>query len=288
VRKLETWIVVLAAVLGGLPLLVLPWMAVFRLLVGLFPSAAPLYLMELPAYFFFWLLSSLPRYLALNAAVLSTSIAALTLVCIRLRGCAWRSARFYLSLLGIVAVLALPLWMHYRPAAEPLPGVELRQVDPPGLLQGVVKWAQVAVEQSEVQYEPLGWTDAQTLVYRLWRGGHYEGENWVPGGSQGLYAYNTVTARVTAFSEDPETIVREFCARAECVKPRLSDGPAPYFPGHYATTLLSPDGRWAAFTVRHTYGPEDLLVMVVSETVGVDVAARGSASSGQPSAISGQ
>jgi hypothetical protein len=163
--------------------------------------------------------------------------------------------------------------MRYQPAAEPLPGVEVRHVDPPGLLQGVVKRAQVTVEQSEYQYEPLGWADAQTVVYRLWRGGRYEGEQWVPGIEVGLYAYDLRAAVAAPFVGDPESISREFCARASCVEPCLEDGPPPYFPGHYATTLLSPDGRWAAFTVRHTYGPEDLLVMELPETVAPDALA---------------
>jgi hypothetical protein len=154
-----------------------------------------------------------------------------------------------------------------------VPGIELRQVDPPGLLQGVVKQAQVAVEQNEYQYEPLGWADVQTFVYRLWHGGRYEGETWVPGAALGVYAYDVQAAEVTPFVGDPEAVIREFCARADCVEPRLEDGPPPYFPGHYATTLLSPDGRWAAFTVRHTYGPEDLLVMELPAPVERDALA---------------
>ena len=67
-KRLETWVVGLSAVLAAALLLVLPWMAVFRLLVGLFPSAAPLYLLELPPYLWFRLLSSLPRYLAFSLA----------------------------------------------------------------------------------------------------------------------------------------------------------------------------------------------------------------------------
>jgi hypothetical protein len=225
------------------------------------------FLLELPPYLFFRFLSSLPRYLGLSLAALLLSSLSTASALIRERGFAWRSARLYLGLLGVLAVLAFPFWMHYQPAAEPLPGVELRQVDPPSLLHGVVKQAQVAVERSEYQYEPLGWADAHTVVYRLWRGGRYEEEQWVPGDVQGLYAYDLDTAEVGPFVGDPETVIREFCTRAECVEPRLAAGPPPYFPGHYATTLLSPDGRWAAFTVRHTYGPEDLLVMSLPERV---------------------
>lgn len=35
----------------------------------------------------------------------------------------------------------------------------------------------------------------------------------------------------------------------------------PYFAGHYADALQSPDGRWYAFIVRHIYGPEDLVII---------------------------
>ena len=269
-KRLETWIVALATALAAPFALVLPWLALFRLLIGLFPGAAPLYLLELPPYLFFRLLSSLPRYLGLSLATLALSALAAASVLRRERAAAWRSARLYLSLLGFVAVLAFPVWMRYRPAAQPLPGVELRQVDPPGPLHGVVKEAQVAVERNEVQYEPLGWADARTFVYRLWRGGQYRGEEWVPGTAEGLYAYDLDTAEAAPFAGDPETVVREFCTRAACVEPRLASGPPPTFPGHYATTLLSPDGRWAAFTVRHTYGPEDLLVLALPETEAPD------------------
>jgi hypothetical protein len=34
-----------------------------------------------------------------------------------------------------------------------------------------------------------------------------------------------------------------------------------HVPGHYAASLQSPDGRWVAFTARHTYGPEDLFLV---------------------------
>lgn len=265
-KRIEAWIVVLAATLSAPFVLVLPWLALYRLLVGLFPGAVPLFLLELPPYLWFRFLSSLPRYLALSLATGLLACAGVALVSLRLRTRVRRSVRLHVSLLALLAVLAFPFWMRYQPAAEPLPGVELRQVDPPGLVQGVVKQAQVAVEKSEYQYEPLGWADEHTFVYRLWRGGRYQGEQWLPGTVQGLYVYDLDRAEVAPFVDDLDTVIREFCTRAACVEPCLEDGPPPYFPGHYATTLLSPDGRWAAFTVQHTYGPEDLLVMELPET----------------------
>jgi hypothetical protein len=272
-KRTEAWIVVLSAALAAPFVLLLPWLALFRLLVELFPGGAPLFLLEVPSYLWFRFLSRMPRYLGYSALALLISLLGAALVFVRLRAQAWRSARLYLPLLAVLAVLAFPFWMRYQPAAEPLPGVALRHVDPPGLLQGVVKQAQVAVEQSEVQYEPLGWSDGQTLVYRLWYGGRYEGERWQPGVVRGLYAYDLGTAEVTPFAGDLQAVSRAFCTRATCVAPCLSSGPLPTFPGHYATTLLSPDGRWAAFTVRHTYGPEDLLVIELPEAVEREVLA---------------
>jgi hypothetical protein len=276
-KRIEAWILALAATLAAPLLLVIPWLALFRALVGLFPGVAPLYLLELPPFLFFRFLSDLSRYLGFSLATLLLSLLGAAMVWARLRRRALLSVRFYMSLVAVAAVLLFPFGMRYRPAAEPLQGVELRHVDAPGLLQGAVKQAQVAVEQSEVQYEPLGWMDERTFIYRLWRGGRYEGEEWLPGAVKGLYAYDLDTAEIVPFVGDPDAVTREFCTRAECVEPRLAAGPPPHFPGHYATTLLSPDGRWAAFTVRHTYGPEDLLVMALPETVAPGVVAIGEA-----------
>ena len=51
-KKAELSVIGLGTLLALPFLLVLPWMALFRLLVGLFPSASPLFLLELPAYLF--------------------------------------------------------------------------------------------------------------------------------------------------------------------------------------------------------------------------------------------
>ena len=37
--------------------------------------------------------------------------------------------------------------------------------------------------------------------------------------------------------------------------------PLHYLPGHFGDPVVSPDGRWVAFTARHVYGPEDLLII---------------------------
>jgi len=50
-----------------------------------------------------------------------------------------------------------------------------------------------------------------------------------------------------------------------CVSPALAERtyfpPLHYLPGHFEDPVISPDGRWIAFTARHVYGPEDLLII---------------------------
>jgi hypothetical protein len=252
-KKLESIVIVLSALLALPFLLVLPWMALFRLLVGLFPSAAPLFLLELPAYLFFVFLSSLPRYFGFSLAALLLSLTGLMLVFARERGHAWRCKRLYLPVLGILAVLAFPLLMRYRPAAEAAPGIELRHVDRPGLLEGVVKQARVAAEMSAHQYEPLGWADAQTFVYRRWCGGRYQNGKWHPGTAEEVLAYYLDVDMVALFEGNPDALVYQPCAIAPCVEPGLRGEGPPHFVGHYSTPLASPDGRWVAFTARHAF-----------------------------------
>jgi hypothetical protein len=260
-KKVESIVIALSALLTLPFLLVLPWMALFRLLVGLFPSASPLFLLELPAYLFMAFLSSLPRYLGLSVAALLLSSTGVALVLARERGRAWRCKRLYVPALGVLAVLVFPFLMRCRPAVEVVEGVELRHVDPPGLLKGVVKQAQVAAEMGAYQYEPLGWADVQTFVYRQWRGGHYQNGEWRRGREEGLLAYYLDVDMVAPFEGNPNTLVYQPCAIASCVDLGLRGKGPIHFAGHYPTQLVSPDGRWVAFTTRHTYGPEDLFVI---------------------------
>lgn len=262
-KKIESVIIILSALLALPFLLVLPWMALFRLFVGLFPSASPLFLLELPAYLFFTFLSSLPRYLGLSLAALLLSLTGAALVFVRERGRAWRRKRLYLPMFGLLVVLAFPLLMRYRPAVEAAPGIELRYVDRPGWLNGVVKQAQVAAETNAYQYEPLGWADTQTFVYRRWCGGRYQDGERHPGTAEEVLAYYLDVDMVASFEGTLEALVYQPCASVSCVAPGLREGP-PHFVGHYATPLASPDGQWVAFAARHTNGPEDLFVIAAS------------------------
>lgn len=211
------------------------------------------------------LLSDVTRYVILSLVALILSLAALTWLAAQERNRIWRRGRFYLLAVALVGVLAFPLLMRYQPVVKAAPGVELRLVDEPGLLDGVVKSCQAAAEISGCQYEPLGWANAQTLVYRKWCGGHYDETGVWHAGSPGaplLYDVRTGRSGVSLADHAPS---HETCAPAVCVSPMLAGGgyfpPLHYLPGHFKDPVISPDGRWVAFTARHVYGPEDLLVI---------------------------
>jgi hypothetical protein len=65
------------------------------------------------------------------------------------------------------------------------------------------------------------------------------------------------------FEADLDALTRETCAPSVCVLPALAKREPfeqGYHPGQYEDALISPDGRWVAFTAEHIYGPEDLLI----------------------------
>jgi len=138
-------------------------------------------------------------------------------------------------------------------------------VEQPGLIEGAVRSCQAAAEISGCQYEPLGWADAQTLVYRRWCGSHYDQTGgWHPGVSQSPWAYHLDTDEVLPFDGDVDALSQETCATSKCVLPALAERglfEQGYHPGEYGDAFVSSDGHWVAFTAEHIYGPEDLLVI---------------------------
>ena len=266
-KKSESGLVSLAT-LFALPFLAATLLrALLGLTATLFPQDPPLGLvlaLDLPFFSVATLLSDVTRYLAVSLAALTLALVALIWLVVRERGQAWRRKRFYLLAIALVAVLAFPLLMHYQPAFKTAPGIEMCIVDEPDLLRGVVKSCQAAAEVRGCQYEPLGWADAQTLVYRQWCGGYYDMSDWHPGAPQPPRAYHLDTNAVSPFDGDLSTLSREICHPWQCVAPALAEKqpfPLGYLLGQYKDVLISPDGRWVAFTAEHVYGPEDLLVI---------------------------
>jgi hypothetical protein len=266
-KKSEFGLVGLAT-LFALPFLAAtPLRALLGLTAALFPQAPPLglvFALDLPFFSITRLLSDVTRYLVISLAALLLTLIALAWLVVRERGQIWRHKRFYWLTVALVAVLAFPLLIRYQPAFKAVPGVEMRVVDKPGLLAGAVKSCQAAAEVRECQYEPLGWADAQTLVYRQWCGGYYDMSDWRPGDPQPLRAYHLGTDTISPFDGDPDALSRETCRPSQCVSPALGEKqlfPLSYLPGQYKDALVSPDGCWVTFTAEHVYGPEDLLVI---------------------------
>ncbi len=203
---------------------------------------------------------------ATRLAILGTAALLLTgmgLIWLVLRHRRQGGTRRHLYLLAGILVLLLgtPLLIRYRPAAEALPGVEMQIVERPGLLAGMVKSYQNMAEIRGCQYEPLGWVDEQTLLYRTWCGGGYSAEGeWEPGTPSETRFYDVESGHSGTYTSDGE-ILRETCDPFRCVRPYLSYTPQGYYAGAYPEPLLSPDGRWVAFTAKHVFGPEDLLVI---------------------------
>lgn len=265
-KKSEFGLVGLAT-LFALPFLAAtPLRALLGLTAALFPQAPPLGLLialDLPFFSIAMLLSDVTRYSLISLAALMLTLIALVSLITRERGQIWRRKRFYWLTIALVAVLTFPLLMHYRPGVKAAPGVKMHVVSKPGLLAGPVKSCQAAAEVRGCQYEPLGWADAQTLVYRQWCGGHYIEEGWQPGspGVPMLYDLSTGAVGGSLIDRAPSY---ETCDPAVCVSPALTEKqpfPLGYLPGQYEDALISPDGRWVAFTAEHVYGPEDLLVI---------------------------
>jgi hypothetical protein len=266
----ERWQFILTAVAVPLAmpfLAFLPLSSLMRLLSSISMSGW-LFAIEVYPFLSQWLLSDMARYVTISLAALVLTFAALIWLAVHERKQLWRRGRFYVLLVAFASVLVFPFVMRYQPAVEVAPGVELRIVEKPGLLEGVVKQCKMGAEVRRCVYEPLGWADAQTLVYRKWCGGHYTERGWQPGAPQPPQAYHLDTDGVSPFDGDMNALSDETCAPGVCISPLLVEKkyfpPLHYLPGHFKDPVVSPDGRWVAFTARHTrhiYGPEDLLVI---------------------------
>ena len=265
-KRAERWQLVLTAVAVPLAMPFLAFWPLSSLMRLLSSTSMPGWLFGIVAYHLLseWLLSDTTRYVTISLAALILTSAALIWLMVRERRRIWRRGRLYLLLIALAAVLAFPFVMRYQPAVEAAPDVEMRVVEKPGLLEGVVKQCQVGAEVRGCVYEPLGWVDARTLVYRKWCGGHYTEEGWEPSspGCPMLYDLNTGKIGLSLIDRAPSY---ETCKPGVCVTPALAEkeffAPLYYLPGHFEDPVVSPDGHWVAFTARHVYGPEDLLII---------------------------
>jgi hypothetical protein len=237
--------------------------ALLKLLVVVFAGQPPagVALLFVPLFFVAMLLGDATRFGILGLTALLLTLAGLIWLVLRRRRQAENRHRLYLLAGVLVLLLSSPLIIRYRPAVQAEPSVEMRIVERPGLLKGMVKSYQRMAEIRGCQYEPLGWADEGTLLYRTWCGGGYNAEGeWEPGTPGATRFYDVESERSGAYLSDEESL-REPCNPRKCVRPHLAYTPSGYYPGVYPEPLVSPDGRWVAFTAEHIFGPEDLLVI---------------------------
>ena len=265
------WLTVLVCLLA-LPFLTWIPAVLVRLAIGINPNPkgvlntlllclyAPIFLSSL-------LLSHMARYLLSSVAALVLALIALELLVARERSQVFRRARFYLLIACAMSILAFPLAFRYHPAVEAAPGVEMHIVNQPGLLEGVVRSCQAHAEVYTEVYVPVGWADDHTLVYQVYTCdpgplrlacGHFL--DWA-GGDVPLWAYDVETGRRVPYTAGERSLTQDTCGFHDCIKPRLDT--QWFFSGRSGSSdgLVSPGGRWIAFTARHVYGPEDLLVI---------------------------
>lgn len=66
----------------------------------------------------------------------------------------------------------------YRPSAQPVESMEMTLVARSRWPFRTVRMCRAISGDTRHQYEPLGWADDETLVYRVWERGHYGRDAW--------------------------------------------------------------------------------------------------------------
>ena len=158
--------------------------------------------------------------------------------------------------IGLLAIVALPLVYRYEPAVRVAPEYEAQVITQPGRLAGVVKRMQTGAEVRACEYELLGWSASQGALYgkeacgervRLW--------TYRPASDERLHEVQTL----------PADIVQETIARTELEGVRSTiHQDASLRLAVQQPILVSPGGAWHALVARHIYGPEDVIVIATN------------------------
>ena len=192
------------------------------------------------------LFTRLGRYLALSVLGLMLVLAAWAKSRAGWRG---RAA----LVVGLLAIVALPLVYRYEPAVRVAPEYESQVITQPGRLAGVVKRMQTGAEVRACEYELLGWSASQGALY---------GEK-VCGERRRIWAYRPASdERLLEAPTLPADIERETVARTALAGVHST---IPQDASLRLTVqqpiLVSPEGAWHALVARHIYGPEDVVII---------------------------
>lgn len=168
----------------------------------------------------------------------------------------WRLRGWLLILL--IGVLAFPLAFRYQPALGAAPGYHMRVATAPGFLDGIVKSAHNAIEETPCEYELLGWSADPQLYYRA-----------VCGTASTVWRYApSQTGRAVAVDAPPSTLNDAALARSAVLKMVRGTHIRPQSVEPDTRSLLlvgagrvSPDGEWIAVVTRHVYGTQDVIVL---------------------------
>lgn len=170
----------------------------------------------------------------------------------------WR-ARLLLALAAL-PVLAMPLVFTYAPALSAAPGREMVHVTKPNPIEAVARHFQLAAEIAAERYRLLGWDGENTLYYRA---------EQTPGEAR-ILAFKPGGAEPQVVAEAPAAL------HSDAVWPSiftwvrglswLPSGEEAMRAGHIkGKHMTSPDRQWIAVVSRHFYGPEDVLLLRVTE-----------------------
>ncbi len=211
------------------------------------------------------LFSDVVRYLSVSAVVLGLIAVGAARSARREGDPASERLPLYVLAISLVPVVAFPLTLRsipYRPPVEPDADVEMEVVVRSRWPFSTVRMCRAIAGVATHQYEPLGWVDEETLVYRVWRGGRHGGDGWrsQPGSPGAPLSYHLADGAIARFEGDLSDLHDATCDPATCVEPALADVPS-YHPGRFEEPMVSSGGGWIAFTAWGFDRPEDLLVM---------------------------
>ncbi|MDF1515879.1 MAG: hypothetical protein P1S60_18875 [Anaerolineae bacterium] len=200
---------------------------------------------------FYWLLypidllfTYLWLYIALSVAGLALTISALKW---SRPSKLWKVGLF----IGLLAIVALPLVMRYKPTVWVEPGYTVRVPTQPGLLGGVVKATQAGIEVRRCEYEFLGWSKSEGALYGEEMCGEHE-RTWV--------FWPLSDSKLETVSSVPDDLLQEKVIGVESVHSTI-----PFDDTLDIVVkkpiLQSPEGWWSAMVARHLYGPEDVVIV---------------------------
>lgn len=146
------------------------------------------------------------------------------------------------------------MW-RYRPAVKAQPGVTMRVLTLPTIWESPSKGFAIGAEVQRCAYALRGWDDDGNLYYTETCG--QQVSEW---------QYSPVSDTRTRLSLSlPEGMHQQAVSRpVDCVTASIPGDPQLRLSVR-EPVLRSPDGAWDAFVAKHVYGPEDVVVVSISQ-----------------------